>query len=124
MISPSLNEIFQSSIMLAKKLHHEYLTIEHVFYFLLHSRDGAEIISVCGGDVPYMKEALYKYIQEQIEVLPEHIHIDPYESVALARLIDSMIQHVQSAQQQSAEVGDLLAAIFEEKNTFRKCSHC
>ncbi|MCD4668285.1 MAG: ATP-dependent Clp protease ATP-binding subunit ClpA, partial [Sulfurimonas sp.] len=118
MISPSLNDIFQKSILFAKELRHEYLTIEHVFYLLLASKDGADIISVCGGDVETMRESLGKYIKENIDTLPENINTDPYESVALSRLIDNMVKHIQSAQQQNADVGDLIAAMYEEENTF------
>ncbi|MCD6172405.1 MAG: ATP-dependent Clp protease ATP-binding subunit ClpA [Sulfurimonas sp.] len=118
MISNSLNDIFQKSILFAKELRHEYLTIEHVFYLLLASKDGAEIISVCGGDVATMRESLGKYIKENIDALPENINTDPYESVALSRLIDNMIKHIQSAQQPNADVGDLIAAMYDEENTF------
>ena len=120
MISPNLNEIFQDSILFAKELRHEYITIEHVFYFLLNSKDGAEIITLCGGNVEEMKEALSIYIKENIDPLPTHININPYESVALSRLIDNMIQHIKSAQQLSADVGDLIAALYTEKNTFTR----
>lgn len=118
MISPSLNDIFQKSILFAKELRHEYLTIEHVFYLLLSSKDGAEIITVCGGNVELMRESLAKYIKTNIDSLPTNINKDPYESVALSRLIDNMIKHIQSAQQPSADVGDLIAALYEEENTF------
>jgi len=118
MISPNLNDIFQKSIFYAKELRHEYLTIEHVFYMLLSSSEGAEIISICGGDIGVMKELLEEYIITNIDSLPQDIKQDPYESVALSRLIDNMIQHLQSAQKQSAEVGDLIAALYEETNTF------
>jgi ATP-dependent Clp protease ATP-binding subunit ClpA len=124
MISPSLNEIFQKSILFAKELHHEYLTIEHVFYLLLSSQEGAAIIEACGGNIQKMKEALATYIKENIETLPKEIHKDPYESVALSRLIDSMIRHIQSAGQQSADVGDLLAALYEEQQTFSYALLC
>ncbi len=118
MISQNLNKIFQRSIQFAKELRHEYLTIEHVFYLLLSSKEGALIINTCGGDVQKMQEALKSYISTQIESLPKEIEQDPYESVALARLIDNMIRHIQSAQQQTADVGDLIAALFDERNTF------
>ncbi len=118
MISNNLNDIFQKSILFAKELRHEYLTIEHVFYLLLSSKEGANIILSCGGDVETMKESLGKYIKTNIEALPENVNADPYESVALSRLIDNMIQHIQSAQQQSADVGDLIAALYSEENTF------
>ena len=118
MISPSLNEIFQKSILFAKQLRHEYLTIEHVFYLLLSSKEGATIISSCGGDIVKMREELSTYIKSNIDALPKNIEQDPYESVALSRLIDNMVRHIQSAQQSSADVGDLIAAIYEEENTF------
>jgi ATP-dependent Clp protease ATP-binding subunit ClpA len=118
MISPALNNIFQKSILYAKELHHEYLTIEHVFYFLLSSPEGAHIISICGGDVEKMKELLHNYIIKNIDALPEGINQDPYESVALSRLIDGMVKHIQSAGLKSADVGDLLAALYDEEETF------
>ena len=118
MISNNLNEIFQKSILFAKKLRHEYLTIEHVFYLLLSSQEGSDIILACGGDAEEMKETLGEYIKTNIDVLPQNVNIDPYESVALARLIDNMIQHIQSAQQQTANIGDLIAAIYSEEKTF------
>ena len=118
MISNSLNDIFQKSILFAKKLRHEYLTIEHVFYLLLSSEEGSRIIQECGGDVEKMKGALGEYIRTNIDTLPENILLDPYESVALSRLIDNMIKHIQSAQQQTANVGDLIAALYDESNTY------
>ena len=118
MISNNLNEIFQKSILFAKKLRHEYLTIEHVFYLLLSSQEGSNIIQACGGDVDKMKETLGNYIRTNIDALPENVNADPYESVALSRLIDNMIKHIQSAQQASANVGDLIAALYDEENTF------
>ncbi|MCW8896344.1 ATP-dependent Clp protease ATP-binding subunit ClpA [Sulfurimonas sp.] len=118
MISPSLNEIFQKSILYAKELKHEYITIEHVFYQLLSSPQGAKIIFACGGDVDKMKELIKNYIYTNIDPLPADVHVDPFESVALSRLIDSMIKHIQSSQQNGADIGDLLAALFDEENTF------
>ena len=118
MISPSLNEIFQQSIRYARELRHEYITIEHVFYFLLSSHEGEEIITICGGNVKEMKNALSKYIEDNIDTLPEYIKVDPHESVALSRLIDKMIKHIQNAQQVVADVGDLIAAMYDEEHTF------
>ncbi|MFK5937751.1 MAG: AAA family ATPase [Sulfurimonas sp.] len=118
MISTSLNNIFQKSILLAKKMRHEYLTIEHVFYQMLSSPQGMHIIAACGGDIEKMKEELSTYIKTQIDTLPDGIDQDPYESLALSRLVDNMVKHLQSAQQTNANVGDLIAALYDEENTF------
>ena len=118
MISQPLNEIFQKSISFAKEMRHEYLTIEHVFFLLLNSQEGSKIIEKCGGDVEKMKDELLTYIETNIDSFPEGVNSEPYESLALSRLIDKMIRHIQSAQQKDAKIGDLLAALYEEENTF------
>ena len=118
MISSQLNNIFQKSVILAKELRHEYLTIEHIFYILLNSKDGAEIIVNCGGDVTKMKELLGQYIKNEIETLPENIKDEPYETVALSRLIDNMIKHLQASGQTSADIGDLIVALYDNEKTY------
>jgi len=117
-ISHSLNEVFQKSIIYAKELKHEYITIEHVFYQLLNSPEGAKIIFECGGDVQKMKELIKDYIYSNTSTLQQNVSDEPFESVALSRLIDRMIKHIQSSQQQSADIGDLLVAIYDEVNSF------
>ena len=118
MISAELNSIFQKALLYAKDQRHEYLTIEHVFYALLGSKDGITIIRECGGDVAAMRSQVSRYLAVTMETLPEDASQEPFETVALSRMIDQMIRHIQSAQKQQAEVGDLVAAIYEEKHTY------
>jgi len=118
MISSNLNSVIKNSINFAKELRHEYLTIEHIFYEILGSDEGMYIILACGGDVEKMRSLLKTYITTNIDPLPNNVEIEPYESVALSRVVDSMIRHIQSAGQSSADIGDIIAALFEEKNTF------
>ncbi len=118
MISYTLNEVFQKSILYAKELRHEYITIEHVFYQILNSPEGAKIIFACGGDVAKMKELMKNYIDTNISTLEQNIEEEPFESLALSRLIERMIKHIQGSGQQSADIGDLLVAIYDEVNSF------
>ena len=118
MISSELNSIFQKALLYAKDQRHEYLTIEHVFYALLGSKEGISIIRECGGDVSAMRMQISRYLSMTMEALPEDVTQEPFETVALSRMIDQMIRHIQSAQKQQAEVGDLVAAIYEEKHTY------
>lgn len=118
MISAELNAIFQKALLYAKDQRHEYLTIEHVFYALLGSKEGIAIIRECGGDVAAMRSMVSSYLSKTMEALPPDVQQEPFETVALSRMIDQMVRHIQSAQKQQAEVGDLVAAIYEEKHTF------
>ncbi len=118
MISSELNSVFQKALTYAKDQRHEYLTIEHVFFALLGSDEGVRIIKECGGDVHALREGVAKYLTQNMEPLPEEIEQEPFETVALSRMIDQMIRHIQSAQKENASVGDLLAALFEEKHSY------
>jgi ATP-dependent Clp protease ATP-binding subunit ClpA len=118
MISAELNAIFQRALSFAKDQRHEYLTIEHVFFALLGSKEGISILRECGADAAAMREALGGYLSSHMEPLPEEVHQEPFETVALSRMIDQMIRHIQSAQKEQADVGDLIAAIYEEQHTY------
>ena len=118
MISQSLNTIFQKSVQLARELRHEVLTLEHVFYLVISTQEGMQIIEEAGGDVATMQTKMYDYITQEIVSLPENIQADPYESVALSRAIESMIKHIQSSGQQSADIGDFIVSIYDEKHSY------
>ncbi len=118
MISNELNSVFQKALTYAKDQRHEYLTIEHVFFALLSSDEGVRILKECGADIHALREGVAKYLSQNMEPLPEEIDQEPFETVALSRMIDQMIRHIQSAQKENANVGDLLAALFEEKHSY------
>ncbi|MBN2871183.1 MAG: ATP-dependent Clp protease ATP-binding subunit ClpA [Campylobacterales bacterium] len=118
MVSSELNAIFQKAYAFARHQRHEYLTIEHVMLALLNSGEGEAVIRACGGDVEQMREVLGAYLLRMIEPLPEGVNQEPFETVALARMVEEMMRHVQSAQKEAADVGDLLAAVFEENHTY------
>jgi ATP-dependent Clp protease ATP-binding subunit ClpA len=118
MVSTELNAIFQKAVAFARHQRHEYLTIEHVMLALLNSPDGEAIIKSCGADVELIRESLGSYLMQTMEPLPDDAEQEPFETVALARMIDGMMHHVRSAQKEYADVGDLIAAVYEEHHTY------
>ncbi|MDP3301359.1 MAG: ATP-dependent Clp protease ATP-binding subunit ClpA [Sulfuricurvum sp.] len=118
MISTELNVVFQKAVAFARHQRHEYLTIEHVMLALLNTPEGSSIIESCGGDVQVIRESLGQYLMQTIEPLPDDVTQEPFETVALARMIDEMMRHVNSAQKQHADIGDFIAAIYEEHHTY------
>jgi len=118
LISQNLNKVFQDSILFAKNERHEYLTIEHIFLSLLNSQEGSNIIFACGGDIENMKSDILNYIKDSYDSIPVDGDYDISQTLALTRLIDNMVVHIQSSGQQNANIGDFLVSMYEETNSF------
>ena len=118
MISKDLNDIFKEAVKYAKMHRHEYLTVEHIFLAILLSPQGAAILKKAGGDVEEMKDRINQHLITSLRPLPDGVVREPFETVALSRVIEQMIRHAQSADKKEASVGDLLASIFQEEHSF------
>jgi ATP-dependent Clp protease ATP-binding subunit ClpA len=122
MISIELNNIFRASVQYAKEHKHEYLTLEHIFLSVLKSDEGREILSMVGGNVDNMIEHVEKYIKlnnPAIEELVEDgIEHEPYETLAVAQVMNDMVSHISSAGRTEAKIGDLLASIFTQTKSY------
>ncbi|BAF69494.1 ATP-dependent Clp protease ATP-binding subunit ClpA [Nitratiruptor sp. SB155-2] len=118
MISNQLNSIFKEAVKYAKRHRHEYLTVEHVFLALLNSPEGAKILKEAGADIEIMKRKLIQHLESVLKPLPENVVREPFETVALSRVIENMIRHIQNAEKKEATVGDLLVALFDEEHSY------
>ncbi|NPA03298.1 MAG: ATP-dependent Clp protease ATP-binding subunit ClpA [Epsilonproteobacteria bacterium] len=118
MISNQLNSVFKEALKFAKNHRHEYLTVEHVFLALLDNEEGARILREVGADINFLKRKLLHHLETSLPSLPQNVIKDPVETMSLSRVIENMIRHIQSAEKKEATVGDLLAALFDEKHSF------
>ncbi len=118
MISNELNTIFKEAVRLAKKNRHEYLTVEHIFLALLSNKEGLRILNSVGADIEMLREKLEQHLKNTLKPLPADVVREPFETVALSRVIENMIRHIQNAEKKEATVGDLLAALFDEEHSY------
>ena len=116
MISIELNKVFMRAVEYAKRKHHEYLTIEHVFLAILSSRAGEELLRVLGADTQQMKKDLVAHITAHVPVLEKEA--DPMETLSLSRTVNRMMGQLHAAGKKEATVGNMLAAIREEKESY------
>jgi len=115
MISRELNEVFQNAIDFAKEQKHEYLTIEHLFLSCINHPQGEEILTALQVDTKALKQELQQYILQNNYALPAPR--EPIETIALSRVLEKMMIHIQSSGKESATVGDFLVAIYSESET-------
>jgi len=112
--SPSLEVILTVAYREAAARRHTHLTLEHLLYALAHDPDGERILAACGADLPAMRRELGAYLEESIEKQPRGADPQPEQTVAFRRVLQTAILHVQSAQRDEANAGDILAAILQQ----------
>ncbi len=117
MINKELSETLGFAVREAKKRRHEYVSIEHVLFAILHDRTGVEIIENCGGNVENLKRRLEEFFDERMESIPEDSDYVIQQTLGFQRVIQRAVNHARSAEKPEVAVGDILASIFQEKNS-------
>jgi ATP-dependent Clp protease ATP-binding subunit ClpA len=117
MISRELEITFAAAIKEAKNRRHEYFTLEHILYALLHDLTGRRILAQCGADIDDLKTRLEKFFAERLETIPAGDPQEPTQTLAVQRVLQRAIMHVHGAEKKEVDAGDILAAMFYEENS-------
>ncbi len=117
MISKELSETLGFAVREAKRRRHEYVCVEHLLFAILYDSEGIEIIENCGGDIEKLKDALESFFGQRMESIPEGDEYVLQQTVGFQRVIQRAINHVRSAEKQEVDVSDILASIFQEKDS-------
>ncbi len=118
MFSPALEAVLTIAFREAVSRRHAYLTLEHLLYALAHDPDGERILAACGADLPALRRALSTYLDESVERLRRGSERDPEQTVAFRRVLQTAILHIQSAQRDEVNAGDVLAALLQQPRSY------
>ncbi len=118
MFSSALEVVLHLALREAVSRGHAYLTLEHLLYALLHESEAERILAACGADLPVLRDAVNTYLDESIERQRRGKEREPEQTVAFRQVLQTAILHVQSAQRDEANVGDILAAILQQPKTY------
>ena len=114
-INAELNQIIIAGYNEAKERRHEYITPEHLLYAALYFDRGQEIVSRCGGDLNRLKERLEKFFDTHVPVVDG---VEPIQSVMFQSIMERALMHCLSAEKEEVELGDVLVAMYEEKDSY------
>ncbi|MFA6012187.1 MAG: ATP-dependent Clp protease ATP-binding subunit ClpA [Desulfobacteraceae bacterium] len=117
MISKELSATLGLAVREAKKRRHEYVCVEHVLFAILHDSEGVDIVEHCGGDADNIKKKLEKFFTDRLERFPDDGDYVLQQTVGFQRVIQRAVNHVRSAEKQEVHLGDILASIFQEKDS-------
>ncbi|HNV68381.1 MAG TPA: ATP-dependent Clp protease ATP-binding subunit ClpA [Candidatus Ozemobacteraceae bacterium] len=114
MINKELQLAIEAAIRDAARGHHEYVTVEHLLYAVVHDDYGRDVLHSCGGDLGRIKRKVEEYFDKQVPRFPQNSQDQPQITVGFQRVMQRAFLHVQSAGKSEANAGDVLAAIFLE----------
>ncbi len=117
MISKELSATLGFAVSEAKKYRHEFVCLEHVLYAILHDSSGMEIITGCGGNVEELKNSLESFFRHKVESVPHGEEYVLQQTIGFQRVIQRAVNHARSAEKEKVVVGDILAALFEERSS-------
>src|SRR5437868_5745240 len=117
MFSPALEIVLHIAFREAVSRRHAYLTLEHLLYALAHDPDGERILAACGADLPRLRRDLDAYLKLSIAQLARGQERQPEQTAAFSRVLQTAVLHVQSAQRQEVQAGDICAAILQQPKT-------
>jgi ATP-dependent Clp protease ATP-binding subunit ClpA len=113
-ISRALEQAFSLAVNEARRRRHEFLSIEHIFYALLHDVQVVDILKHCGGDVAALKREMERYLDHKVERLPEGVEKTLQQTLGFQRVVQRAAAHVQSAGKEEIDVENILVALFRE----------
>jgi ATP-dependent Clp protease ATP-binding subunit ClpA len=115
MIAKGLQASFEFAVNEAVRRRHEYVTLEHLLFALLHDRMVVDVIRACGGDVESLKQQLDQFIDKTYDRIDEELQ--PTLTTMLQRVIQYAQLHAQSSGQKEVDTGQMLAAIFHAEKS-------
>src|SRR5947207_10564209 len=117
MIAKQLQATFEFAVAEAVKRRHEYVTLEHLLFALLHDHDAAMAVRACGGDIDVLKKQLDDFLKKTFEELPEDSNVQPVLTAMLQRVIQYAQLHAQSSGRKEVDTGQMLAALYQAERS-------
>ena len=120
MVEPSeaLQLVFDKAMKDAKKLKHEYVTVEHLLYAMLCEEELATALTGFGGDLDYMKTNLEHHLKtncdDQITTLTKY---KPKKTATVERVLNRAFTQTLFSGRANIELTDVILSILSEKKS-------
>ncbi len=120
MVEPSenLKLVFEKAIDVAKKLHHEYLTIEHLLFSMLCEDSFVNCLQGYGTDPEYIKKNLEHYLKTKLNDIVVSNVDKPKKTKAVERVLNRAFTQALFNGRQLLELTDVFLSIMSEKRSF------
>ena len=118
MFSKEFENTLNIAASTARSKLHEFITVEHLLLALLDDPAAREILIACNADLEALRLDLFEYVDTQIPIIAEpEINPEVDQTLGFQRVIQRAVFHVQSSGKREVTGGNVLVAIFGEKES-------
>ena len=123
MVEPSdeLQVVFEKAIKDAKKLRHEYVTLEHLFFAMLCSENFAKVLNGYGCKVDAMKQELNDHLQnkmDEIKVADTVKNYKPKKTQTVERVMNRAFTQTLFSGRAHIDTTDVFLSLLNEAKSF------
>ena len=104
------------SVLQMRNRNHEFMVLEHLLLAITFERTGKRILTGCNINIPLLRKCLEDYLADNVPLNQSNPKEEIYQSPAVTRVIERTLQQARSSGRAQAEVGDLIASLFEEED--------
>ena len=123
MVEPSeeLQVVFEKAIQDAKKLRHEYVTLEHLFFAMLCSDNFTKVLDGYGCKLAELKEELQDHLQtklDDIKVKDETKNFKPKKTQTVERVMNRAFTQTLFSGRANIDTTDVFLSLMNETKSF------
>ena len=96
---------------------HEFVTLEHLLYALLHNDDGAAIIAACGGEAHELRTRLEAFFRDHLQAVPGQTPYELEMTRTVRRMLQRIVLQARGAERDQVGAGDVLAGLLLEADS-------
>ena len=116
--SESLKLVFEKAIDVAKKLKHEYLTLEHLLFAMLCEESFFNTLQGFGADPDYIKKNLEHYLKTKLQDIVNENAEKPKKTQAVERVLNRAFTQALFNGRQLMELTDVFLSMMSEKRSW------
>ena len=121
MVEPSkeLEEVFSNAADAAKKLNHEYVTIEHVLFSMLSNQNFVDCINGFGADASKLRKTISDHLTTKCQdITSTDTVIHPKKTASFERMMNKAFTQVIFNNRQIVEISDAFLMLLNEKRSW------
>jgi ATP-dependent Clp protease ATP-binding subunit ClpA len=121
MVEPSkeLQLVFDKAMNDAKKLQHEYVTLEHLLYAMLCEVTFEAMLSNYGTDVELVKKQVENYLKNNLDdIKTDQVKYKPKKTQSVERVLNRAFAQVLFSGKTVIETPDVFLSILSEKKSY------